>query len=162
MAAHVLWRNDSAFRTRRCLRAKIGIKITPFGYWSLLYKATHHPLFKHKDQFLEIKNMKKPIIFLIAATLLSASAFAKELEIPLKKFEEYQKAKPALLKAGWKPVKFKDNQQELPEIKYCQQGGEGHCGIWLTAGKGKYLWITTTNDGYAILGWKKTKSLPKD
>lgn len=82
--------------------------------------------------------------------------------IPLKKGLPYEKSKPALLKAGWTPVEFKDNNQELPEIEFCQQGGSGRCGIWLTAGKGSYLSITTTNDGYEILSWKKAAALPSD
>lgn len=106
--------------------------------------------------------MKKILVLLFGALLVSVSACAKELDVPLKKGEEYKNVKPALLKAGWTPVAFKDTIHELPEIQYCQQGGEGLCGIWLKGGEGQYLSIITTNDGYVILEWRKAKSLPKD
>ena len=106
--------------------------------------------------------MMRTFILLLGAVLVSISGCAKEIDIPIKKGQEYESVKPALLKAGWKPVKFKDTIHELPEIQFCQQGGEGLCGIWLTEGEGKYLRIITTNDGYAILEWNRADSLPKD
>lgn len=106
--------------------------------------------------------MIRAFVLLIGALLVSISGCAKELDIPIKKGQEYENSKPALLKAGWKPVEFKETIHELPEIQYCQQGGEGLCGIWLTDGENKYLSILTTNDGYMILEWKVEDSLPKD
>ncbi len=106
--------------------------------------------------------MKQALVLLFGGILVSVSGCAKELDVPLKKGQQYEDVKPALLKAGWAPVEFKDTIHELPEIQYCQQGGEGLCGIWLTAGEDKYLSITTTNDGYMILEWRRADSLPKE
>lgn len=103
--------------------------------------------------------MKKIFVLFIGILLATLSMYAKELSVPLKKWQEYEDAKPALLKAGWKPVVFENVIYGMPEIEYCQQGA-GHCGMWLTDGKGKYLAITTTNDGYAIVNWKIKDSYP--
>lgn len=106
--------------------------------------------------------MIKALVLLLGAALVSISGCTKEIDIPLKKGAQYQEVKPALLKAGWTPVVFADTIHELPEIYFCQQGGEGLCGIWLSAGENIYLSILTTNDGYVILEWKMESALPKD
>ena len=106
--------------------------------------------------------MIRQFFLLLGALLVTLSGCAKEIDIPLKKGEEYESVKPALLKAGWKPVAFEEVIHGMPEIHFCQQGGEGLCGIWLTDGENKYLSILTTNDGYMILEWKLEDSLPKN
>lgn len=85
------------------------------------------------------------------------------LDVNLKKDQEYESAKTALLQSGWRPVQFKNPPfNELPEVHHCQQGGVGQCEIYLSDAANNYLDITTTNDGYVILKWSMVKSLPKD
>ena len=102
--------------------------------------------------------MKQHILAVLA--ILPVTLFAADLPVPLKKGQAYQAAKPALLAAGWRVIDFAA-EQEYPEIRYCQQGGIGRCGISLTDGTGKYLNIETSNDGYAVLSWKVTSKLPQ-
>ncbi len=92
--------------------------------------------------------------------LLSTLSLADELKILLKKGRLYEKVKPSLLSSGWIPVQFKDREGlDLQEMEYCQNG-IGRCAFWLTSGNGKYLAITTTNDGYEILSWRREAKLP--
>ena len=93
--------------------------------------------------------MIKLLTFATLATLLSVSSYADELKVHLKKGDEYQNVKPALLKAGWKPVEFKENNVELPEIHNCQQGGLGQCGR--AARKLRRDAVPTVNVGEAFL-----------
>ena len=101
----------------------------------------------------------KALVFLFVL-LLSFQSLGEEFRIPLKKGLLYEKVKPFLLSSGWIPVQFKDREGlDLQEMEYCQNG-IGRCAFWLTSGNGKYLAITTTNDGYEILSWRKERKLP--
>lgn len=123
-------------------------------------------LFKNDKKY---KYIKKLVLcgfsVLMVAIVTIPIAFAGDLKVPLKKLQEYETARPSLINAGWKPLKFKNRQEwlpsELPEIHYCQQG-DGQCEIWLSDGFGKYLHLVTTNDGFAIRTWKIQKSAPED
>ena len=114
----------------------------------------------HFPYVLEIQctPMKKTLLMALLA-IAPMTLLAADLPVKLKKGQAYQAAKPALLAAGWKVIDF-DAGQEHPEIYYCQQGGLGRCGIALTDGAGKYLNITTNNDGYEIIGWQVSGKVP--